>query len=72
MIEYIVRIDGDNVFINGEQHYFGSDIDEGNKEDDLNEKALIALAEAMGYETTVLFDEMADRLWDIINEEDGF
>jgi hypothetical protein len=34
----------------------------------LNKKALVALANEMGYESTFLFEEMADRLWEMLDE----
>ena len=71
MIEYTVRIsDNGEIYVNGELHDFDNCMDTSDKEDDLNEKALVALADAMGYEVTVLFDEMSSRLWELDGEED--
>ena len=45
-------------------------MDKENKEDDLNKRAILALADEMGYEATFLFEEMADRLWEMLDEID--
>ena len=34
----------------------------------MNKKAILALAGEMGYEATFLFEEMADRLWEMLDE----
>lgn len=48
-------------------------MDEEDKEDDLNEKAILALVNKMGYEATYLFEGMADRLRAILDEiKEGF
>ena len=39
-----------------------------NKEDDLNKKAILVLANEMGYEATFLFQEMGDRLEEMLDE----
>lgn len=36
----------------------------------MNKKAILALANEMDYEPTLLFEEMADRLNKILNAED--
>ena len=45
-------------------------MDKENHEDDLNKKAIVALANEMGYETTFLLEEMADRMWEMLDELD--
>ena len=37
-------------------------------EDDLNKKAILALADEMGYEAQFLFEEMADILEEMLDE----
>ena len=64
MKQYIIKITGTDVYINGKIHYFGTDMDKENKVDDLNKKAILALADEMGYEAPFLFEEMADTLLD--------
>ena len=72
MKEWNIKITDNDVYINGELQYFSTLMDKENHEDDLNEKALLALADKMGYEATFLFEEMAYRLEDMLDEiEDG-
>jgi hypothetical protein len=68
MKEYNIKITDTNVYINGEPQYFSAKMDKENAEDDLNKKALLALAGEMGYEATFLFEEMADRLEEMLDE----
>ena len=49
---------------------FECKMDKENHEDDMNKKAILALANEMGYEPTFLFEEMADRLNEMLGEED--
>ena len=71
MKEWNIKItDKGDVYINGRICYFAYDMDKENKEDDLNEKAIVALANEMGYEAIFLFEEMADRLDEIVDEID--
>lgn len=70
MKQYIIEISGDGVYINGELQHFAMPMDKENHEDDLNKKAILALAGEMGYEATFLFEEMADRLWEMLDELD--
>lgn len=67
---YTIEIKDDNVYINGNLCYFSMDMDKGDHEDDLNEKAIVALANEMGYEPVFLFEEMADRLHAMLDEID--
>ena len=43
-------------------------MDKEDKEDDLNKKAILALAGEMGYEAQFLFEEMAYRLEEMLDE----
>lgn len=70
MKKYIIEISGGSVYINGELQHFAMPMDKENHEDDLNKKAILALAGKMGYEATFLFEEMADRLWEMLDELD--
>jgi hypothetical protein len=69
MKEFIVTItDSGEIFIGDHLHEFAYEMDKENKEDDLNKKAILALADEMGYETIYLFEEMADRLDEMLDE----
>lgn len=69
MKQFIIKITDDGkVYINEELQYFSTLMDEENREDDLNKKALLALAGEMGYEAVFLFEEMADRLNEMLDE----
>ncbi len=71
MKEFIIKItDDSNVYINDKLCEFSCPMDKENKEDDLNKRAILALADEMGYEATFLFEEMADRLWEMLDEID--
>lgn len=71
MKEFIIQItDEGDIYINGKLQYFAYPMDKEDKEDDLNEKAILALAGEMGYEAVYLFEEMADRLWKMLDEID--
>ena len=71
MKQYTVKIDSGNVYINGKLCAFAVPMDKENHEDDLNKKAILALADEMGYEATFLFEEMADRMWEMLGEVDA-
>ena len=68
MKQFIIQINGTDVYINGTRHYFSNKMDKENAEDDLNKKVLVALANEMGYEATFLFEEMTDRLNEMLDE----
>lgn len=68
MKKWIIEITDTDVYINGELKYFSTPMDKEDKETDLNKKAILALADEMGYEATFLFEEMADRLWEMLDE----
>lgn len=65
---YTIKITDTDVYINGELQHFAMPMDKENHEDDLNKKAILAIAGEMGYEATFLFEEMADRLWEMLDE----
>lgn len=67
---FIINIKDDKVYLNGEIRYFEMDMDKKNREDDLNKKVILALANEMGYESTFLFEEMSDRLSEMLDEID--
>ena len=68
MKEWNIKITDTDVYINGELQYFASPMDKENHEDDLNKKALLALAGEMGYEAVFLFEEIAYRLEEMLDE----
>ena len=70
MKEFNIKITDTEVYINGKIRYFDCPMDTENKEDDLNKKAILALAGEMGYEAQFLFEEMADRLEEMLDEID--
>lgn len=70
MKKFIIEITDTDVYLNGEIRYFSTKMDKENHEDDLNKKAIVALANEMGYETTFLLEEMADRMWEMLDELD--
>jgi hypothetical protein len=70
MKKFIIEITDDKVYINGNLHCFGTYMDNEDKETDMDKKALLALADEMGYETPCLFEEMADRLNEMLDEFD--
>ena len=68
MKEFNIKITDTDVYINGELQYFSTLMDKENKEDDLNKKAFVVLANEMNYEAQFLFEEMADRLDEMLDE----
>ena len=70
MKEWNIKITDTDVYINGELQHFSTLMDKEDKETDLDKKALLALADEMGYEATFLFEEIADRLWEMLDELD--
>lgn len=70
MKEFIIKIVDDKVYVNDRLCYFSRKMDKENNEDDLNEKALVALANEMGYEPIFLFEEMVYRLDEMLDEVD--
>mgnify|MGYP006896637524 CR=1 FL=1 len=70
MKKWIIEITDNEVYINGELQHCALPMDKEDKETDLNKRAILALADKMGYEATFLFEEMADRLWEMLDEID--
>lgn len=70
MKEFNIKITDTEVYINGRLCEFAHKMDKNNPEDDLNKKAIVALANEMNYEAVFLFEEMADRLDEMLDEID--
>lgn len=70
MKEFIIEITDTNVYINGKLYEFAHKMDKEIHEDDMSKRAIVALANEMGYEPVFLFEEMADRLDEMLDEED--
>lgn len=68
MKEWNIKIIDDQVYINGELQHCALPMDKENHEDDLNKRAILALADRMGYEPIFLFEEMSDRLDEMLDE----
>lgn len=68
MKRYVIEITDANVYINGELCEYDFDMDVSDQTTDLDEKALLSLADKMGYEATPLFEEMVDRLYEMLDE----
>lgn len=68
MKQFTIKIIDDEVYINDKLCKFAMPMDKENHEDDLNKKAILALADEMGYEAIYLFEEMADRLDKMLDE----
>ena len=73
MKQFTIKIIDNNVYINDRLYEFTTPMNEENLKDDLNKKALVALADEMGYEARFLFeeivgqlDEMLDEMWDLV------
>lgn len=69
MKKFTIEITDTDVYINGKLQCFSTKMDNGDPEDYLNKKALLALADEMGYEATFLFEEMVDRLYKMLDED---
>ena len=70
MKKWTIEIADNDVYINGKLQYFALPMDKENHETDLDKKAILALAGEMGYEAIFLFEEMADRLDEMLDELD--
>lgn len=68
MKQFTIKIIDNDVYINDRLCEFAMPMDKENLEDDLNKKALVALANEMGYEAIFLFEEMAYRLDEMLDE----
>ena len=73
MKEFNIKItDDDKVFINDEERKYTYNMDT-DPEIDLDKKILLSLANVMGYEAMSLFEEITDKLNEILfelNKED--
>lgn len=65
MKKFTIEITDTDVYINGYLHLFGCKMDKENHEDDMNKKAILALANEMNYEPVPLFEVLVDRLNEI-------
>ena len=71
MKEFNIKItDEGDIYINDKQCGFACDMDKDDHEVDLDKKAILALVGEMGYEAIFLFEEMADRLDEMLDEID--
>lgn len=70
MKQYVIKIDDNNVYINDKLCECAMPMDKENHEDDLNKRAILALADEMKYEAVFLFEEMAYRLEEMLDELD--
>ena len=70
MKKVTIEITDTDVFVNGKLYEFANKMDKENHEDDMNKKAIVVLANEMGYEPVFLFEEMADRLDEMLDEEE--
>lgn len=69
MKEFNIKLtDEGKVYINDKLCECAYPMDKESKEDDLNKRAILALANEMGYEAIFLFEEMADRLDEMLDE----
>ena len=71
MKKFTIEITDNEVYINGELQHFSTKMDKEDDKVDMDKKALLALADEMGYEATYLFEEMADRLHEMLDEIDS-
>ena len=65
MKKFTIEITDTDVFVNGKLYEFANKMDEENYDDDMNKKAILALANEMNYEPASLFEELVDRLGEI-------
>ena len=70
MKQYNIKITDTDVYINDKLCEFEMPMDKESHEDDLKKKAILALADEMGYEAVFLFEEMAYRLEEMLDEFD--
>jgi hypothetical protein len=70
MKKFTIEIMDSVVYINGHLHTFECKMDKEDNECDMDKKAILALADEMEYEPVGLFEEMADRLNEMLDEED--
>ena len=71
MKEFNIKItDNGEIYINGELKNYDCLLDETNQDIDLDKKAILSLVEKMGYEAPFFFEEINDRLNEMIDEID--
>ena len=70
MKQYNIVITDTEVYINDKLCECEMPMDKKNHKLDLDKRAILALADEMGYEAVYLFEEMADRLWEMLDELD--
>ena len=70
MKKFTIEITDTDVYINGKLYEFAHRMDKENRKDDMNKRAIVVLANEMGYEPVFLFEEIADRLDEMLDEED--
>ena len=70
MKKFTIEITDTDVYINGKLYEFTHRMDKENRKDDMNKRAIVALANEMRYEPVFLFEEMADRLDEMLDEEE--
>lgn len=71
MKEFNIKITNEgDIYINDKQCGFACDMDKDDHEVDLDKKAILALVDEMGYEAVPLFEEMAYRLNEMLDEID--
>lgn len=70
MKQFTIKIIDDEVYINDKLCECEMPMDKESHEDDLNKRAILALVDEMGYEPVFLFEEMADRLDEMLDEDD--
>lgn len=68
MRKFIIEIADTEVYINGERRHYAAKMDKENPDVDLDKKAILSLADEMGYEAAPLFEEMVDRLHEMLDE----
>jgi len=68
MKEFNIKITDNEVYINGKLCECAYPMNKDDHEDDLNQRAILALADEMGYEAVFLFEEMAGRLDEMLDE----
>lgn len=70
MKQYVIRVTETDVYVNDKLCECEIPMDKESHEDDLNKRAILALANEMGYEAVFLFEEMASRLDEMLDELD--
>ena len=70
MKKFTIEITDTDVYINGKLYEFTHRMDKENCKDDMNKRAIVALANEMLYEPVFLFEEMSDRLDEILDQEE--